>query len=168
MIPTINPCGYLWANQGTQETYFQLRPKVHFAQPIWFLLPLVCCFWTFSNNNNNMHETLLFGWKNIFWNKKHTFFETKNMFFKEKRYLKIKKSKKNIAALKGCWKFVANFQSNFQGGLQVWLKFSMKTFRVGLNVSMQIFKAGLKVSCQLAGLHWIFFLCLIECCVFPK
>ena len=101
-----------------------------------------------------MHETY-FSEKKRF-EIKTTFFETKNMFFKIKRYFCLKKTSFFIiffSALKVCWKFVANFQSNFQGGLQVWLKLSMQTFRVGLKVSMQTFKAGLKNFCKRAGLH---------------
>ena len=74
MIPAIDPCGYLWANQGTKKTYFLLRPTVYFAQPIWFLLPLVCCFERFFSTNN-MHETYFF-----FWNKKHICLKQKTWF----------------------------------------------------------------------------------------
>ena len=147
MIPAIDPCGYLWANQGTKKTYFLLRPTVYFAQPIWFLLPLVCCFLK-NLSTNNIHETYflknkhLLKWKIILLKqKKRGFHENKHFFLKKNKFSLYLL----FTALKVCWKFVANFQSNFQGWLQVWLKFSMQTCRAGLKVSMQTFKAGLKV-----------------------
>jgi len=71
---------------------------------------------------------------------KHGFQENKHYFLKKKQIFSIFFVYCPESLLK-----IANFQSNFQGGLQVWLKLSMQTCRAGLKISMQIFKAGLKI-----------------------
>ena len=136
MIPAIDPCGYLWANQGTKKSYFLLRPTVYFAQPIWFLLPLVCCFERFFSTNN-MHETYFlkktfFEIKNTFvWNKKHGFQENKHYFFrKTTRFFFI------FGLLP--WKFIESLLQTFS-----------QTFRGGCTFDWNF-------QCKLAGMGWKF------------
>ena len=165
-------------------TWWSRWPTVYFAQPIWFLLPLVCCFERFFSTNN-MHETYLFFEKTFFeikntfvWNKKHGFQENKHYFFrKTTRFFFI------FGLLP--WKFIESllqtFSQTFRGGCKFDWNFQCKLAGMGWKFHCKLsrldckfketFRVALKVSLNLqssleslqwnfqpipASLHWKF------------
>ena len=82
------------------------------------------------------------------------------MVFKKINTIFLRKNKFSLyflfTALKVCWKFVANFQSNFQGGvasLTETFNANLQGWIESFNANFQGWIASLK---KLAGLHWNF------------
>ena len=136
MIPAIDPCGYLWANQGTWcYAWWACSPDEADGPQCTLhnlLRPLVCCFKDFFQPTTYM-KPIYFLKKNIFWNKTHIFFETKNMVFKKINTICLEKQQgfslflgycpesllkvccKLSVKLSGGVAWVESFTANFQG-----------------------------------------------------
>ena len=89
----------------------------------------------------------------------NSFFETNKHGFQENKHYVFKKNKFSLyflfTALKVCWKFIANFQSNFQGGCKFDWNFQCKL--AGLDWKFQCKLSNLDWNLKkLAGLHWKF------------
>ena len=141
MIPAIDPCGYLWANQGTWcYAWWACSPDEANGPQCTLhnlLRPLVCCFKDFFQPTTYM-KPIYFLKKSFFeikhtfvWNKKHGFQENKHYFFrKTTRFFFI------FGLLP--WKFIESLLQTFS-----------QTFRGGC-------KFDWNFQCKLAGMGWKF------------
>ena len=138
MIPAIDPCGYLWANQGTWcYAWWACSPDEADGPQCTLhnlLRPLVCCFKDFFNQQHTWN--LFIFWKKK-WNKKTHFFETKNMVFKKINTIFLEKQQGFSlflgycpeSLLKVCCKFsvklsggVASLTETFNANLHGWVE----------------------------------------------
>ena len=95
MFPAIDPCGYLWANQGTWcYAWWACSPDEADGPQCTLhnlLRPLVCCFKDFFQPITCMKpiyflKKSFFEIKNTFvWNKKHGFQENKHYFLEKQQ-----------------------------------------------------------------------------------
>ena len=166
MIPAIDPCGYLWANQGTKKHIFYYGPQCTLHNQFGFYFLLVMLFWKIFFQPITCMKPIF--WKKTFFEiKKHICLNTKNMVFKKINTIFLEKQQ-GFFFIFGLlpWKFIESllqtFSQTFRGGCKFDWNFQCKLAGMGWKFHCKLSRLDCKFKRNLQGYTESFFKLAIQ------